>query len=349
MMLRSAKPSLPTTSEAAASNSLPVLMEQLYVSAACLLARIPPTPLAPTRRPILSPLRPWIIDAAREDYLAAAESRAQDEREHARLHAESSDDGDASDANVPSSASGSSGAKARVKYVPFENVWPDHDDNDVAGFEAAVDALNDKCRLIERRKEHLRHDIYIGDEAARAELDKLNRESVIDPDAEIRRWKRAQRDAQLHDDNGGAANAQSVADDFAARARADGYALYAVDDPFVATLAELATAAASDGLKRYASHHSRHARVARAQSATRPNAHAMNEEPRPHPAAHDEPSRTKAVPCDESPSATTRVATHSAHRAVKPLAGWPLVSLLVNVVLITVVVVLGVQHVLHDP
>eukprot|EP00965_Chrysotila_dentata_P061739 2045073-Pleurochrysis_carterae.AAC.1 len=131
---------------------------------------------------------------AHEEFLAASEIRVQDEREHARLFPTSESDEDASQpsAESNSSTSASSGAKARVRYVAFENVWPDRDDHDIPGFEAAVAALNERCRVLERRKEHLRHDVYMGDDKARMELDMLTRESAMDPNEEIRKWRRAQ-------------------------------------------------------------------------------------------------------------------------------------------------------------
>eukprot|EP00965_Chrysotila_dentata_P016715 554529-Pleurochrysis_carterae.AAC.1 len=99
---------------------------------------------------------------------------------------------DSSSADVSSQQSDSSGAKARVKYVPFENIWPDNNEDDMTGFEAAVSALNERCRVLERQKEHLRQDIYHGDERARIELEKLTRESAFDPNEEIKRWRREQ-------------------------------------------------------------------------------------------------------------------------------------------------------------
>eukprot|EP00965_Chrysotila_dentata_P042768 1419826-Pleurochrysis_carterae.AAC.1 len=74
---------------------------------------------------------------AHEEYLAASELLAQDEREHARLFPTSESDSDEAQQSSDGSSSGSSGAKARVRYVAFENVWPDRDDRDIAGFEAA--------------------------------------------------------------------------------------------------------------------------------------------------------------------------------------------------------------------
>eukprot|EP00965_Chrysotila_dentata_P000029 1124-Pleurochrysis_carterae.AAC.1 len=82
---------------------------------------------------------------AHEDFLAALDLRAQDEREHARLFPASESDEDESQQSTESRSSASSGAKARVRYVAFENVWPDRDDKDIPGFEAAVFALNEKC------------------------------------------------------------------------------------------------------------------------------------------------------------------------------------------------------------
>eukprot|EP00965_Chrysotila_dentata_P119944 3967311-Pleurochrysis_carterae.AAC.1 len=63
--------------------------------------------------------------------------------EHARLFPASESDGDEALQSSDGSSSGSSGAKARVRYIAFGNVWPDRDDKDIAGFEAAVAALNE--------------------------------------------------------------------------------------------------------------------------------------------------------------------------------------------------------------
>eukprot|EP00965_Chrysotila_dentata_P025333 842037-Pleurochrysis_carterae.AAC.1 len=237
---------------------------------------------------------------AHEEYLAACELRAQDEREHARLFPASESDSDASQhASLDDRSSGSSGAKARVRYVAFENIWPDRDDLDAPSFEAAVAALNEKCRVLERRKEHLRHDIYLGDDRAREELIALERESIIDPNAEIRRWKLA-RNATAND----------------------------------------VQPSESRDVPAPAAHSPPRRKGLDPMEAPAPDRH-NNDPP---------PDLETQKPANRAPtSSATTPDIDNARTNRQPVAGWALVSLMMNVSLVTTAVVVGVQRIMFDP
>eukprot|EP00965_Chrysotila_dentata_P146681 4843924-Pleurochrysis_carterae.AAC.7 len=124
-----------------------------------------------------------------------------------------------------------------------------------------------------------------------------------------------------------------------------------MDDPFVATLVELETCTAAEAVRTAAQADARvEPKKIQSQPIAPPD---IAEKVQALPTTLPDVARADAPTQDKSPGAAVRAPTSTAEppagRALRPVAGWSLVSLMFNVVLITVAVVLGVQHILFDP